>query len=121
MPGRIAIVESDVDGIHLSARLFINLGAHAFQVGQVSRGRHILAGCRARVGIHGIDQIVLIAGFVLHEQDKSSVAAPEITRDWSRGIGSDWFRLFKWFFAAFDPDVARAFERLDKGDEFPVR
>ena len=36
-------------------------------------------------------------------------------------VGGERFSGVERFFGALDPDVARAFERLDEGDEFAVR
>src|SRR5260370_11710228 len=95
-----------------------NFGADALRVRQIPRGGNVLSGGRSIVGIDCIDQIIFVTGFVLHEQNVFAVAAPEVSRNWSRRIGRNRFGGIKRRFSALDPDVARPFERLDEVDEF---
>jgi hypothetical protein len=65
--------------------------------------------------------VVLVTGFILHEEYVLAVTRPEVSRDRALGIGRDRFRIGKRIASLLHPDVPRAFERFDEGDERSVR
>ena len=121
MPGWVAIVYTDVDRVGLTARHGIDSGPHAFCVGEISRGGHVLS-CGGRVGrIDGVDVVILVAGFILNEEDVLAIARPEVTRDRPLGVGGYRLCISEGLGRLLHPDVARAFEGFDKGDKRAVR
>src|SRR5436853_583123 len=70
--------------------------------------------------IDSIDEIVFIAGFVLDKKDVLAIATPKVCRNRARGVRGNRLCLVERFFGAFDPDVARAFERFDKSNELAI-
>ena len=121
MPRFIAVVDTDKDRVRFSSRNGEDLGANAFDIGEVARRRNFLTRRGRVVGVYCIDQIVFVTGFVLHEKNVLAVAAPEVRGDRPGSIRSDRLCLIKRIFRALNPDVARAFERPHEGDELAVR
>ena len=120
VPGFVAIIYSDINHIRFTARDGINHGPHALRVSQIPGGGNVLAGGRVLSRVDGINQIVLVTGFVLHEENVLAVAAPKIVCNRAGLVGSDGFRRVEWVFGPFDPDIASAFQRLDERDELAV-
>src|SRR4029077_18400573 len=77
-------------------------------------------GCRTLRRVNRVDQIVFVAGFVLHKEDVLAVAAPEVLGDGTTLVVCDWLSGVEGFFGAFDPNVSRAFKRLNKRNELSV-
>ena len=120
MPGFIAIVYRHVKNVGFVARDFDDFRAHAFQIGEISSSRNVLARGRRIRRIDRVDEIVFVAGFVLDKKNVLAVAAPEVRWNWARGVRGNRLCLVERFFGALDPDVARAFERLNKSDELAI-
>src|SRR6185369_14608803 len=86
VPGGVAVVYPDVDGIGLGARYRIGNRADALYVGEIACGRDVLSGGRRISRIDRIDVVILVAGFVLNEQYVLAVARPEVSRDRALGV-----------------------------------
>src|ERR1044072_1138823 len=121
MPGWVAVVDTDVDGIRFGTRHCINKRAHAFYVGEITRGRHVLSRGRRIGRIDGIDVVILVAGFVLDEEYVLAIARPEVSGDRALRVGRDRLRVRERLGRLLHPDIACALERFDKRDERPVR
>ena len=120
VPGFIAIVYSDINHIGFAAWHSVDNGPHALHVRQISRGRNILPRGRVLSRVDGVDQIVLVTRFVLHEENVLTITGPEIVCNRAGLIGSDGFGRFEWIFGPFNPDIASAFKRFDERDELAV-
>src|SRR5215510_14876645 len=81
VPGFVAIVETDIDGIGFTARNSVDQCADSFCVGYVSSGGNVFTRGWGRGRIHRVDIVVFVAAFILREQDELSVAAPEVLPD----------------------------------------
>src|SRR6185369_8349018 len=116
VPGRVAIVQADVDRIGLTPRHGKDRGSDSFYVREIASRGYVLSGSGCIGGIDGVDVVVLIAGFILNEKYVLAVARPEETGDWALGVGRDWFRAGERLGRLLHPDVACAVERFDKRD-----
>ena len=121
MPGRVAVVQSNVDHIWFAAWHGVDSGAHAFRVRQVARRRYLLSGRWTVPGINRIHVEVFVAALVLREENVFAIATPEVDPNRPTGVGRNCFGRFKGSLCAFHPDITCPFERLDEGDELAVR
>jgi hypothetical protein len=120
VPRLVAVVQSHVEGVGIGPGHGVDEGADAFRVGQVARGRHLLAGGGRRRRIDGVDVEVLVASLVLHEEDELAVLTPEIPGDGALGVRGERVGLLEGLVRPLDPDVAGAVERLDEREVLAV-
>jgi len=121
MPGFVAIVQTDVDDVRLTAREGIDLGSGPFGVGEIAGFGDLASGCRGRARAYRIDVEILIARFVLRKQDVLAVAAPEKAGDGAGFVGGDRPGCAERLGGLLDPNVARFVKRFQEGDVLAVR
>src|SRR5262245_62175608 len=120
VPGLIAVVDPDIHQIGIAPGHGVNLRRHLFQIGQIAGFRRGFSRRRRLGGVDGIDVVILVAVFVLNEQNVFSVTTPEIAWDRAFGFAGDQFGRAERLFNALDPDVARVFIGFEERDEFAV-
>ena len=120
VPRLVAIVQSDVHDLGLTARHFIQHGAHSLDLRQVARRGHFRTRRRGFPGIHRVNTVVLVPQLVLHVEHEFAVPAPEIPRDGTLGVVGNGLGRIERRVSLLDPDIAGLVQGLQKSDVLTI-
>src|SRR5215469_11545552 len=121
VPGFVAIVQTDVDGIRIALRRCIQYQPHAFETGQIAGRRRLGTGRGLGRRINRISIVVFISVVVLDVDDVLAVPAPEKSRDGTLAFGGQQSRRAERFIDSFHVNIAGVVPGLEKRNVLSIR
>ncbi len=114
MPGLIAVVQANIDGVRIVLGYIHKLHANAFEPSEVARGGSVRASARFGCRVDGVNVVVFVAVVIFHVKNVFAVAAPEIAGDRALEFSGEQPCRVERLVHALDIDVARVFPWLLK-------